>query len=214
DMGIPTATEFLDPIVPQYIGDLVTWAAIGARTTESQTHREMSSGLSMPVGFKNSTDGSIAVALNAIESSRNPQNFLGITQQGKACVLSTKGNPLGHLVLRGGGGQPNYDEESVRTAVVNMKKRDINPALVVDCSHANSNKDHERQPIVLEDVIRQRKEGQDAIRGVMLESNIGPGNQSITENLEDLIYGVSVTDKCLDWASTEKVVKEAHSKVS
>ncbi|MCM8534418.1 MAG: 3-deoxy-7-phosphoheptulonate synthase [Lentisphaeraceae bacterium] len=214
DMGIPTATEFLDPIVPQYIGDLVTWAAIGARTTESQTHREMSSGLSMPVGFKNSTDGSIDVALNAIESSRNPQNFLGITQQGKACVLSTKGNPLGHLVLRGGGGKPNYDEESVRTAVVNMKKRDINPALVVDCSHANSNKDHERQPIVLEDVIRQRKEGQDAIRGVMLESNIGPGNQKITENLEDLVYGVSVTDKCLDWAATDKVVKEAHSKVS
>lgn len=210
-MGIPTATEFLDPIVPQYISDLVSWAAIGARTTESQTHREMSSGLSMPVGFKNSTDGSIAVALNAIESSRNPQNFLGITQQGKTCVLSTKGNKLGHLVLRGGGGQPNYDSESVAKAVEDMIKRDINPSLVVDCSHANSNKDHSRQPIVLEDVIAQHNAGQTAIRGVMLESNINPGNQSIPENLEELKYGVSVTDKCLDWGTTEKILKEAHS---
>ena len=210
-LGIPTATEFLDPIVPQYISDLVSWAAIGARTTESQTHREMSSGLSMPVGFKNSTDGSIAVALNAIESSRNPQNFLGITQQGKTCVLSTKGNKLGHLVLRGGGGQPNYDSESVAKAVEDMIKRDINPALVVDCSHANSNKDHSRQPIVLDDVISQHNAGQNAIRGVMLESNINPGNQSIPENLEDLKYGVSVTDKCLDWSTTENILKEAHS---
>lgn len=209
-MGIPTATEFLDPIVPQYISDLVSWAAIGARTTESQTHREMSSGLSMPVGFKNSTDGSIAVALNAIESSRSPQNFLGITQQGKSCILSTKGNKMGHLVLRGGG-KPNYDSESVAKAVEDMIKRDINPALVVDCSHANSNKDHSRQPIVLEDVIAQYKAGQKAIRGVMLESNINAGNQSIPENLEELKYGVSVTDKCLDWNTTEKILKEAHA---
>jgi 3-deoxy-7-phosphoheptulonate synthase len=214
EMGIPTATEFLDPIVPQYISDLVSWAAIGARTTESQTHREMSSGLSMPVGFKNSTDGSISVALNAIESSRNPQNFLGITQAGKTCVLSTKGNPLGHLVLRGGGGKSNYDEASIKAAVKDMIARDINPALVVDCSHANSNKDHSRQPLVLDDVLAQRAAGQKAICGVMLESNIGPGNQSITENLDDLIYGVSVTDKCLDWDTTDKIIKEAHSKFS
>ena len=211
-MGIPTATEFLDPIVPQYISDLVSWAAIGARTTESQTHREMSSGLSMPVGFKNSTDGSIAVALNAVESSRNPQNFLGITQQGKTCVLSTKGNKLGHLVLRGGGGKPNYDSASVTQAVADMKKRDITTGLVVDCSHANSNKDHSRQPIVLEDVIAQYKAGQSAIRGVMLESNINPGNQSIPANLDELKYGVSVTDKCLDWDTTAKILKEAHAK--
>ena len=195
ELGIPTATEFLDPIVPQYISDLVSWAAIGARTTESQTHREMASGLSMPVGFKNSTDGSIDVALNAIESSRNPQNFLGINQEGKTCVFSTSGNKLGHLVLRGGGGKPNYDADNIDLSMEKMQTREINPVVVVDCSHANSNKDHTRQPIVLGDVIDQILKGQDVIKGVMLESNIGAGNQKIPADKNELTYGVSVTDK-------------------
>ncbi|NQZ58293.1 MAG: 3-deoxy-7-phosphoheptulonate synthase [Lentisphaeraceae bacterium] len=211
EIGLPTATEFLDPIVPQYLGDLVSWAAIGARTTESQTHREMASGLSMPVGFKNGTDGSITVALNAIESSRNKQNFLGISQEGRTSIVSTSGNPLGHLVLRGGGGKPNYDRECVADCVVKLNAADIPAVIVVDCSHANSYKDHTRQPAVLADVLAQISEGQKAIRGVMLESNIGAGNQSIPKDLKDLKYGVSVTDKCIDWEETTKILTEAHA---
>ena len=214
ELGIPSATEFLDPIVPQYISDIVSWAAIGARTTESQTHREMASGLSMPVGFKNGTDGSIDIALNAIESSFNPQNFLGINQKGKTCVFSTKGNPLGHLVLRGGGGKPNYQSEFIEKSIVKMDKRGIHPVIVVDCSHANSNKNHENQPLVLNDVISQIASGQDIIKGVMLESNINPGNQKMTEKPEDLKYGVSITDKCIDWDTTAEILKDAHSRYS
>lgn len=211
EMGIPTATEFLDPIVPQYIGDIISWAAIGARTTESQTHREMASGLSMPVGFKNGTDGSITVATNAIESSRNPQNFLGINQEGRTSIFSTSGNPLGHLVLRGGGGKPNYDRESVADCVKKLEAANIPPVIVVDCSHANSYKDHTRQPAVLEDVLAQIAEGQKAICGVMLESNIAAGNQSIPVDLKELKYGVSVTDKCIDWETTRNFLLEAHA---
>jgi 3-deoxy-7-phosphoheptulonate synthase len=214
EMGIPCATEFLDPIVPQYLSDLISWAAIGARTTESQTHREMASGLSMPVGFKNSTDGSIDVALNAIESSRNPQNFLGINQDGKTSVFSTNGNPLGHLVLRGGGGQPNYGFESVESATAKMKTREISPVVVVDCSHANSFKDHNKQPQVLNDVLEQISKGQEIIRGVMLESNMEAGNQKIPADLNDLAYGVSVTDKCIDWSTTVEILKEAQARYS
>lgn len=209
ELGIPSATEFLDPIVPQYISDAVSWAAIGARTTESQTHREMASGLSMPIGFKNGTDGSIEIALNAIESSMNIQNFLGINQEGKTCVFSTKGNPLGHLVLRGGGGQPNYQSEFVESSVEKMNKRGIPPVVVVDCSHANSYKDHEKQPMVLNDVIDQISGGQKFIKGVMLESNIGPGNQKMTDNLT---YGVSITDKCIDWQTTTDILSESHKR--
>ena len=207
ELGIPTATEFLDPIVPQYISDVVSWAAIGARTTESQTHREMASGLSMPIGFKNGTDGSIDIALNAIESSMHTQNFLGINQEGKTCVFSTKGNPLGHLVLRGGGGKPNYQSEFVKDSIEKMNSRGIPPVVVVDCSHANSYKDHEKQPMVLNDVISQISAGQRFIKGVMLESNIGPGNQKMTENLT---YGVSITDKCIDWETTSRILAESH----
>jgi 3-deoxy-7-phosphoheptulonate synthase len=208
-LGIPAATEFLDPIVPQYIGDLISWAAIGARTTESQTHREMASGLSMPVGFKNSTDGSIDVALNAVESSMSRQNFLGINQEGRTSIFSTKGNSLGHLVLRGGT-EPNYDVTSVNLSVEKMLKRKLRPVIVVDCSHANSYKDHNRQPEVLTDIIKQIKNGQKALRGVMLESNIHAGNQAIPKDLTKLSYGVSITDKCLDWHTTEEILKEAH----
>ena len=214
ELGIPSATEFLDPIVPQYISDLISWAAIGARTTESQTHREMASGLSMPVGFKNGTDGSIDIALNAIESSRNPQNFLGINQEGKTSVLSTKGNPLGHLVLRGGGGKPNYQSEFVSEAVEKMDKSSISPVIVVDCSHANSYKNHDRQPEVLTDVIEQISNGQKSIRGVMLESNINAGNQKMTVDPKDLAYGVSITDKCIDWETTSAILKKAHEAYS
>lgn len=214
ELGIPSATEFLDPIVPQYISDLISWAAIGARTTESQTHREMASGLSMPVGFKNGTDGSIDIALNAIESSRNPQNFLGINQEGKTSVFSTKGNPLGHLVLRGGGGKPNYQSEFVTEAVEKMNKSSISPVIVVDCSHANSYKNHDRQPEVLTDVIEQISNGQKSIRGVMLESNINAGNQKMTVDPKDLAYGVSITDKCIDWNTTSAILTKAHEAYS
>jgi 3-deoxy-7-phosphoheptulonate synthase len=211
-LGLPTATEFLDPIVPQYISDLVSWAAIGARTTESQTHREMASGLSMPVGFKNSTDGSIDVALNAIESSRSPQNFLGINQEGKTSIFSTLGNTLGHLVLRGGGGKTNYEAPCVQEAIKKMNGRSINPVVVIDCSHANSSKDHNRQSIVLQNVIEQIQNKENVIHGVMLESNIEAGNQAITADLNELKYGVSVTDKCIDWSTTVEILAEAHKK--
>ncbi len=214
ELGIPAATEFLDPIVPQYIGDLISWAAIGARTTESQTHREMASGLSMPVGFKNGTDGGIEVALNAIESSRNPQNFLGINQKGQTSIFSTKGNALGHLVLRGGSGKPNYQTEFVEAAVAKMVKNSIPPVVVVDCSHANSHKNHELQPNVLNDVIQQISQGQKAIRGVMLESNINAGNQAMPDDPKDLKYGVSVTDKCINWETTEVILTKSHQDFS
>ena len=209
EMGLATATEFLDPIVPQYLADLVSWAAIGARTTESQTHREMASGLSMPVGFKNSTDGSIAVALNAVQSSRLPQHFLGIDKDGQSSVVSTTGNPHGHLVLRGGHDGPNYDAESVAKTISEIEKRGIEAAIVIDCSHANSNKDHNNQVPVMLNIVEQVKANPGKIKGVMIESNINEGNQAITEDLKDLKYGVSITDKCLDWNRTVELLNVA-----
>ena len=213
ELGMPAATELLDPIVPQYIADLISWTAIGARTTESQTHREMSSGLSMPVGFKNGTDGNVMTAVNAVVSAYNPQHFLGIDQDGQTSIISTKGNPEGHLVLRGGSDGPNYDSASVKAAAAALEKAGMKPNVIVDCSHANSNKDHSRQPIVLEDIVNQIADGETAIRGVMLESNINEGNQSIPADLSELKHGVSLTDKCINWETTEKIILDAYAKL-
>jgi 3-deoxy-7-phosphoheptulonate synthase len=212
-IGLPTATEALDPIVPQYIGDLISWAAIGARTTESQTHREMASGLSMPVGFKNGTDGSIKVALNALQSAMQPHNFLGINQEGQVSVFQTTGNPYGHVILRGGEGQPNYDPVSVAEVETALKKANQHPRIVVDCSHGNSNKDYRLQPIVMENVIQQIVNGNNSIVGLMLESHLAEGSQSIPADLTQLQYGVSVTDKCINWDKTVEIVMAAHDRL-
>jgi 3-deoxy-7-phosphoheptulonate synthase len=213
EIGLPTATEALDPIVPQYIAELVSWSAIGARTTESQTHREMASGLSMPVGFKNGTDGSIKVALNALQSAKQPHNFLGIDQQGQVSVFQTRGNPYGHIILRGGEGKPNYDPVSVRAVETELKQANLPPRIVIDCSHGNSNKDYRLQPIVLESAIQQVVNGSNSIVGMMLESNLTEGSQSIPSDLTQLKYGVSVTDKCINWEETERIILDAANKL-
>jgi len=209
ERGLPTATEALDPIMPQYMGELITWTAIGARTTESQTHREMASGLSTPVGFKNGTDGSLQVAIDALQSARQPHHFLGINQEGRTAVFQTRGNAYGHVVLRGGGGQPNYDVQSVAAAVAALKEAGLPDRIVIDCSHANSSKDPEVQPVVAHNCIEQVVNGNHSIIGLMLESNLHAGNQKITSNLADLKYGVSVTDGCIDWETTQKTLIEA-----
>ncbi|HLP87368.1 MAG TPA: 3-deoxy-7-phosphoheptulonate synthase [Nostocaceae cyanobacterium] len=213
ELGLPTATEALDPIIPQYISELVSWSAIGARTTESQTHREMASGLSMPVGFKNGTDGNIKVALNALKSAKTPHSFLGINQKGQVSVFETRGNNYGHIILRGGH-QPNFDPESVKLAEETLKAENLPPRIVIDCSHGNTNKDYKLQPVVFENVIEQIVKGNTSIIGLMLESNLYEGNQPITGNREDLKYGVSVTDKCISWEDTERIILAAHAKLS
>lgn len=210
EMGLPTATEMLDPIVPQYIADLVAWASIGARTTESQTHREMASGLSMPVGFKNSTDGNALVAIQAMLSAQSPHHFLGIDDHGCTCVVETKGNPWGHLILRGGSGGPNYDAASVADAVSQLAKAKLPARMVVDCSHANSNKKPEAQPEVLAEVVRQRVEGQSALVGAMLESHLVGGRQDLGSSPAALAYGQSITDGCLGWEETERALREVY----
>jgi 3-deoxy-7-phosphoheptulonate synthase len=207
-MGIGVATEALDPITPQYLDDLISWTAIGARTTESQTHREMASGLSTPVGFKNGTDGNIQVAINALLSARLPHHFLGINQNGQCTVLQTSGNQYGHIVLRGGS-KPNYDSESVSICSKELTSHKLPANIMIDCSHANSGKNHENQPGVLIDCIKQIQAGNQDIIGFMIESNIFAGNQKFTGNINDLRYGVSITDACIDWVTTEKVVIEA-----
>ena len=206
-MGLPAATEFLDPITPQYVADVVSWAAIGARTIESQTHRQMASGLSMPVGFKNSTDGRLNVAVDAIRSAMHPHSFLGIDQEGHSSVITTKGNPFGHLVLRGGE-KPNYDAESIAHAESWIGKAGLEQSLLVDCSHANSGKKHQRQLTVWENILKQKVEGNKSIVGVMIESNLFCGNQPFPEDPDKLRYGVSITDECLSWDETERILRE------
>ena len=209
EMGLPAATEALDPVMPQYLGDLVAWTAIGARTTESQTHREMASGLSTPVGFKNGTDGSLQVAINALRSAREPHHFLGITLEGRTTVFETRGNKYGHIVLRGGGGKPNYDAAHIAATGKALTAAGLPARIMVDCSHGNSNKDHCQQPRVARECIEQVVGGNRAIMGFMLESHLKPGNQSISTDPGKLEYGVSVTDACIDWDTTEKVMREA-----
>ena len=214
EMGIYTATEFLDPIVPQYLAGLISWAAIGARTTESQTHRQMASGLSMPVGFKNGTDGDAQIAVDAMISAQSPHAFLGIDHFGQTCVVHTNGNPYGHLVLRGGRSGPNFGADAIEAAQSQLNKAGVPSQLLVDCSHGNSNKDHTLQNIALHSIIEQRVAGNADIIGCMLESNLNPGSQSINGGLEELEYGVSVTDACIGWEETEELLREAYDKLA
>lgn len=205
-LGLPAATEFLDPVIPQYIGDLVSWAAIGARTTESQTHRELASGLSMPVGFKNATDGNIDIAVDAMLSARNPHSFLGIDQDGITSVVKTAGNPDAHLVMRGGRNGPNYSAECVRAAAASLKSHGLPASILVDCSHANANKEHQKQPAVWANVVAQWQRPDSPVIGAMLESFLHEGNQKYGRK-KDLQYGVSVTDRCIAWNTTEHLLK-------
>jgi 3-deoxy-7-phosphoheptulonate synthase len=206
ELGLPAATEALDPIMPQYLSELVAWTAIGARTTESQTHREMASGLSTPVGFKNGTDGSLGVAIGALQSVRHPHHFLGITPDGQLAVFRTRGNPHAHIVLRGGGGRHNYDSVSVALCEQELAKAGLPLNVVIDCSHGNSNKDPALQPLVAEDCLDQVLGGNRSIVGLMLESNLHAGSQPIPADLSQLRYGVSVTDACMDWETTERLL--------
>lgn len=210
EQGLPTATEMLDPITPQFTADLVCWASLGARTTESQTHRQMASGLSMPVGYKNGTDGNLQVAIQAMLAARHPQSFLGLDTQGRACVINTSGNPQGHLILRGGSSRPNYDSVSIRAAIEELEAANLPPRIMVDCSHANSGKDYRKQALVLDDVLSQRVRGNDKIMGLMLESNLVEGRQELRANGSSLRYGVSITDACIGWEETEHLLWSAH----
>ncbi|NMH64771.1 3-deoxy-7-phosphoheptulonate synthase [Shewanella salipaludis] len=213
ELELPVATEALDPISPQYISELVTWSAIGARTTESQTHREMASGLSMPVGFKNGTDGKLEVAINALKSAASSHRFMGINQQGQVALLQTAGNPDGHVILRGGA-TPNYDVASVAECETQLHEAGLNARLIIDCSHGNSSKDHRRQTGVCEDVFQQIALGNKSIIGVMLESHLNEGNQSCDKPLGELAYGVSVTDACIDWATTEALLRRGATQLT
>jgi 3-deoxy-7-phosphoheptulonate synthase len=213
EIGLPTATEALDPISPQYLQDLIAWSAIGARTTESQTHREMASGLSSSIGFKNGTDGSLTVAINALQSVSSPHRFLGINSDGNVSIVTTKGNPYAHVVLRGGNGKPNYDSVSVSICEQELLAAGIDANIMVDCSHANSNKDHNLQTLVLDNVANQIVDGNKSIIGVMLESNINAGNQKLSSNPDDMDYGVSVTDACIDWETTETALTNMADKL-
>ncbi len=209
-MGIPCATEMLDPLVPQYIAELISWSAIGARTTESQTHRQMASGLSMPVGFKNSTTGDFDVAINAAKAARLPQSFIGINQEeGKICIFHTKGNPDTHLILRGGTDGPNYSAEHVKHAEKAIEKAGLKSGIMIDCNHANSGKDPYKQPAILQDIVKQKLAGNQSIIGFMVESHIKGGAQSLGSDLSKLEYGVSITDACIDWDGTSEMFKSA-----
>ncbi len=213
EMGLPLATEALDPISPQYLQDCISWSAVGARTTESQTHREMASGLSSPVGFKNGTDGSLDVAVNALKSVAHPHNFLGIDQAGQVAVIRTRGNAYGHVVLRGGNGKPNYDSVSVALAEQELTNAGVTANIMIDCSHANSNKDPALQSLVMENVTNQILEGNRSIIGLMIESHLGWGSQKIPDDISRLEYGVSITDACIDWPTTEDTFKRMADKL-
>lgn len=213
EMGLPVATEVLEPITPQYIADLISLASIGARTTESPTHRQMASGLSMPVGYKNGTDGSLDVALNAMISARTPHSFLGIDEEGDTCVVQTTGNQWGHLILRGGRHGPNFSAKNLQSASEQLAKAGLPPTFLVDCSHGNSEKDYSRQAAVWRDVVEQRVAGNLSAIGLMLESNLKPGNQKLGDDPSALEYGVSITDACVGWEETEKLVMETFEKL-
>lgn len=214
DMGLPAATELLDPITPQYIADLICWTAIGARTTESQIHRQMASGLSMPVGYKNGTDGSFAAAINAMLTAKISHHFLGINQDGLASIVKTTGNPDGHLVLRGGAARPNYEASDIKAATDALKKKAMNFNLMVDCSHGNSSKDYNKQSVVLNSLAQQVEAGCSNIMGVMIESHLVEGNQSISHNKDELVYGKSITDACVSWDSTEIMLQSLADSVA
>lgn len=207
-LGVPTATEMLDPITPQYIADLTCWSAIGARTTESQTHRQMASGLSMPVGFKNATSGAVLPAINAIKAAMQPQTFLGINEDGRASVVVTTGNPSCHVILRGGDEGPNFDADAVAKTLGSVEKNGLTKTVMIDASHANCSKDYRKMPGVFREIVRQRKEGTRGIIGAMLESNLVAGAQAMPESADALVYGQSITDPCIDWATTEELVRE------
>jgi len=211
ELGLPAATEALDPIIPQYLGDLISWYAIGARTTESQTHREMASGLSAPCGFKNATDGNVGIAVNAIKSANQPHHFLGITDDGSTAVIRTRGNQHAHLILRGGR-EPNYAPEYVADAVERLEAADLSPAVMIDCSHGNSNKDPDVQPVVARACMEQRLAGRQALIGLMIESHLHHGNQALGPDPRELRYGVSITDACIDWPATEALLSELHDR--
>jgi 3-deoxy-7-phosphoheptulonate synthase len=213
-MGLPAATELLDPITPQYIADLICWTAIGARTTESQIHRQMASGLSMPVGYKNGTDGSFKAAINAISTARISHHFLGINQDGLASIVRTTGNPDGHLVLRGGAAKPNYEAQDIAAAVTALEKEAVNSAIMVDCSHGNSRKDYLKQVTVLDSINQQIAAGSANIVGVMIESHLVEGNQSIPENGKPVVYGQSVTDACVNWETTHRMLDDLANAVT
>lgn len=208
-LGIPTATELLDPITPQYIADLICWSAIGARTTESQTHRQMASGLSMPLGFKNGTLGNLEPAINAIKAATAPQTFLGVGMDGRASAVTTTGNPDCHIILRGGDSGPNHDEASVRTTRELLIKSGLKPAIMIDASHGNCGKDHTRMPAVFEEILRQRAAGDRSIIGTMLESNLVAGAQKFPQPLDQLVHGQSITDACIDWETTQRLLMKA-----
>ncbi|MBI5015465.1 MAG: 3-deoxy-7-phosphoheptulonate synthase [Deltaproteobacteria bacterium] len=214
ELGLPVATEMLDPITPQYLADLVSWGAIGARTTESQPHREMASGLSFPVGFKNGTDGGLQIALDAMSAALHPHSFLGINHEGRISVVRTAGNPDVHIVLRGGRATPNYSAADVVRTEEMVRKAGLNPAIMVDCSHANSAKDHARQEGVMADVVEQIAQGAWSLCGLMVESNLEAGNQPLPRLPAELRYGVSITDKCVDWPTTERMLRHAHRRLA
>lgn len=213
EMGLPTATEALDPISPQYLQELISWSAIGARTTESQTHREMASGLSVAIGFKNGTDGGLSVAINALQSVSHPHSFLGMNGSGQSAIIRTKGNQYGHIVLRGGSSKTNYDSVSVKLCEQRLAEAGLKQNIMIDTSHANSNKDPAQQPLVIENVTNQILDGNNSIIGLMIESNLEFGNQPIPDDLNELRYGVSVTDGCIDWQTTENSLREMHNKL-